>query len=119
VPLSVTVTVPDFPDDYEFGVNGMGVFTNGQARELSQDEEMGYYNEYGQSVKNGTADTPSIKVSGTALVKDADLPELPQFTPTETEIPPQEAPPASTDNTGSSDVAGTPSTAETPEGGDT
>lgn len=75
--LKVTVTMPDFPDDYEFGINGLGLFQNGKAREITEEQELGYYNEFGLSVRDGTKDTEYIKVEGTALVKGSDLPEPP------------------------------------------
>lgn len=40
--LEVTVDHPDYPDGTEFGIVGLGVFKNGEAREVTEDEERAF-----------------------------------------------------------------------------
>jgi hypothetical protein len=67
--LKVTVTNSDFPEDYEFEVRGLGLFTNGKSRSVTEDEEAAYIGLNGVSVRDGTKGSENIKVEGTAEVK--------------------------------------------------
>jgi hypothetical protein len=73
--------MPDFPPDMEIGVNGLGVFQNGTARDVTEEEEWGYFNNFGVPPATGMADTENIKTSGTPTVKDSDFPDPTDTTP--------------------------------------
>jgi hypothetical protein len=67
--LKVTVTNSDFPDDHEFEVRGLGLFTNGKSRSVTEEEEAAYVALNGVSVRDGTKESEYLKVEGTAEVK--------------------------------------------------
>jgi hypothetical protein len=84
--LTLTYHNPDFPDDYEFGVEGLGQFKNGEAREVTEEQEQAFVNANRMLVKDALEGNELFTVEGDATVTEA--PEEP--TPSEEEAPAEE-----------------------------
>jgi hypothetical protein len=68
--LTVTFENKEYPDGFEFGVEGLGLFKNGEAREISEEEEKTYFAATGYSVKTGFSNSANVKVEGEGTVSD-------------------------------------------------
>jgi hypothetical protein len=88
--LKVTYTHPAFPDDYEFDVYGVGLVTNGEAKELTAEEEQAAVGKLGMPVRDYLGESEDMKVEGTATVKAADIPPPPEEVETTQVIDPEE-----------------------------
>lgn len=73
--LTVKVDHPDFPADTELAIEGLGVFKNGEEREVTDEQEQAFVNARGMHVRQGTENDPFVSVSGTST---ATLPEPPE-----------------------------------------
>lgn len=67
--LKVTFKHPDFPSEAEFDVIGLGLFKNGQAKTLSEEEEAMFVSLNGESVRDRLKGNEMFKVEGTSEVK--------------------------------------------------
>lgn len=72
--LSVKVQNKEFPDDHVFAIDGLGLFTNGKAREVTKEEEQAFVDARGIAVRDALGGE-SFDVSGTATAKVPDPPE--------------------------------------------
>jgi hypothetical protein len=67
--LSIKINNPDFPEGHEWGVNGLGAFVNGTARDISKEEEQTFVDLTLASAKDSFSNDPNIEVTGTATAK--------------------------------------------------
>lgn len=67
--LKVTVTNDDFPKDHEFEIRGLGLFTNGKSRAVTEEEEAAFVAEHGEGVREKLKGSENVKVEGTTEVK--------------------------------------------------
>jgi hypothetical protein len=68
--LTLTYHNPDFPDDYEFGVEGLGQFKNGESREVSEEQEQAFVTANRMLVKDALEGNELFKVEGEAIVSE-------------------------------------------------
>jgi hypothetical protein len=74
MPTTLKFTNDAFPPDTEFGVEGIGVLKNGQAKELTEDEERAYAASTRSLIHESCKDSEMFEVSGTPTftsIKDA------------------------------------------------
>jgi hypothetical protein len=86
VGLTATIDQPDFPDGYEFGVEGLGILKNREATEISEEREEAYAAAHGQLMQDAFAEAGNIKIEGSPIVTE--IPEVHG-----TEFPTEEAAP--------------------------
>lgn len=91
--LRAKIQHPDFPEGYEFSVEGLGIFKNGEEREVTAEQEQSFVNVRRSHVKDALKDHPHLSVSGEpeAEVPESETEEA-SFTPVEPENIPQEQP---------------------------
>lgn len=65
---SVKVDHPAFPSGHEFAIDGLGIFKNGSARKVTEEQELAYRDLTGNSVKDGLK-AGYIKIEGTTELK--------------------------------------------------
>lgn len=66
--LTAKYTNDAFPSDQEFGLEGVGVFVNGQAREVTEDEERAFVASNRTTFEEWVKDNESWEVSGSGYV---------------------------------------------------
>lgn len=71
--LKVTVENDAFPKDHEFEIRGLGLFTNGKARTITEEEEQAFVALNEKSVKDAVKGSNYIKVEGTSEVKVSEV----------------------------------------------
>jgi hypothetical protein len=74
--LKVTYEHPDFDKGHEFSVNGLGILKNGEATEISDEQERTFVATNQASVRDALKGNGAFTVEGTASVKESDLDEL-------------------------------------------
>lgn len=68
--LSIKVQNDTYPDDVVFEVVGLGAFTNGEQRELTEDQERAYVSMYQMPVTEGIGENANVAVSGSPVVEN-------------------------------------------------
>jgi len=68
----VTVSNDQFPEGHEFEVVGLGLFKNGEAREVTEDQEKQFVSLYGMSVADRVGEQDSVQISGSPIVENID-----------------------------------------------
>ncbi len=68
--LSITVNHPDYPDGMEFGIQGLGLFKNGEARDVTEDEERAFISYAQTAPKERLEQSAFLDVSGSAIITD-------------------------------------------------
>jgi hypothetical protein len=72
VPLSVTVANDAFPDDTKFEIVGLGEFTNGEAREVTEEQEKVFVSMYQMPVEEKVGESENVDISGTTTIENMD-----------------------------------------------
>jgi hypothetical protein len=72
VTINIKVGNDVYPDDYVFEVIGLGAFTNGEERELSEDEERSFVSMYQMPVIERIGENANVSVSGSPTVENLD-----------------------------------------------
>lgn len=92
--LTVKVDHPDYPEGMLFGINGLGLFENGTAREVTEDEERNFA-AYAQVGANDIlGQSAFLEVSGSPIITDLedvlgkDVTSTPSSDPTAMNIDP-------------------------------
>lgn len=67
--LSIKINNEDFPADHKFSIDGLGVFENGKAREVTNEEEQAFVTERGIAVRDAFTSDSNVEISGTATAK--------------------------------------------------
>lgn len=67
--FKITYKHPDFPNDWEFDVTGVGTMTNGKAKTLNEEEEAAFIVRNRVGVKEYFKGNEMVEVSGTTEVK--------------------------------------------------
>lgn len=70
VGLTATIDQPDFPDGFEFGVEGLGMLKNREAVEISEEREESYAAAFGVLIKDAFAEAGNIKIEGSPIVTE-------------------------------------------------
>lgn len=70
MPLTVKYEHPDFPTDQEFDIAGIGVVTNGEEKELTNEEEIAFITSRRLTVRDGFEDDERMTISGTTSVQN-------------------------------------------------
>jgi hypothetical protein len=85
---------PEFPPDSEFSINELGLFLNGQEREISEDEERLFVGVHGITIEDALQGNAVVAVSvGDATLTTDDLNTLiPPEVNAEEEVVPPDAP---------------------------
>jgi hypothetical protein len=92
--LTVKVDHPDYSEGTEFGINGLGLFKNGEAREITEEEERAYASYAQVGAGDMLKQSDYLEVSGTPIVTDLeevlgkDVSSLPSPDPTAMNIDP-------------------------------
>jgi hypothetical protein len=92
--LTVKVDHPDFPEGMEFGINGLGLFENGTAREVTEDEERNFAAENQVGAGDVLGQSAYLDVSGSPIITDleevlgVDVTSTPSADPTAMNIDP-------------------------------
>lgn len=82
--LTVKITRAEFPEDQEFSISALGVFTNGEGREVTPEQEQAFVDERRISLRDALANDADIEVSGNATAKVPDPEPTEEPTTTET-----------------------------------
>lgn len=83
--LTIEMDHPAYPDGYEIGITGLGVFKNREAREVTEEEELAFASFYGELAQDRLKDAEMFTVSGTAVVTsmpDVEISDRPSLDPT-------------------------------------
>jgi hypothetical protein len=72
VALTVTVANDAFPDDTKFEVVGLGEFTNGEAREVTEEQEKVFVSMYQMPVEEKVGESGNVDISGTTSIENMD-----------------------------------------------
>jgi hypothetical protein len=72
VAFSVTVQNDAYPDDQTFEVIGLGEFTNGQARDVTEEEERAFVSANQKPVDEAIGENQSVSVSGSTTIDNMD-----------------------------------------------
>lgn len=85
----VTYTHDDFPKDHEFEIRGLGLFINGKAKEIDEEQEIVFISETRKTIKDAFDGDENITVEGTTEVRGgvigvlgvdpADISDTPDF----------------------------------------
>jgi hypothetical protein len=67
--LTVKINNPEFPEDHLFAINGLGIFENGTAREVTKEEEQAFVDLKGVAARDALSSSGIFEVSGTATAK--------------------------------------------------
>lgn len=70
--LSVKVQNDAYPADTEFEIMGLGVFTNGQEREVTEDQERAFVSMNQKSVEDALGQGDSVSFSGSSAIENID-----------------------------------------------
>jgi hypothetical protein len=84
VAVTVTYDHPDFPDGYEFYIQGLGLTPNRESVEVSEEQERAFYYFQRVPLMEALDNTEHVNISGTPVVTD--------FSATDVEI--SDTPPA-------------------------
>lgn len=93
--LTVTLDHPDYPDDFEMGIVGLGLFKNREGREVTEEQEKAFVSFYRMEAKEKLEQSDMITVSGTAAVTDledvlgVDISDRPSLDPTAMNLDPE------------------------------
>ncbi len=68
--LTVKVDHPDFPEGTEFGIQGLGLFKNGESREVTEEEELSFASLYQMGAKDKLEQSKAITVDGSPIITD-------------------------------------------------
>lgn len=68
--LTLTHEHPDFPDDYEFYYNGIGVVKNGETLDISEEQERAFISFYGKTISEAFYGSDVATLGGTAAITD-------------------------------------------------
>lgn len=70
--LEITVKNDDFPKDYEFDIRGLGLFKNGESREVTAEQEAAFVSITGNTIRDSIAGSSTISAKGRAAAKDTE-----------------------------------------------
>src|SRR4051794_40127214 len=70
--ISVTVSNEQAPEDRVFEIVGLGAFTNGETREITEEQERAFISLYQMSVADAIGEQDAVKVSGTSTIDNID-----------------------------------------------
>jgi hypothetical protein len=87
--LEITVSNDMYPEDHTFEVMGLGEFTNGESRELTEDQEKSFVSLYQMSVADRVGENESVAVSGSSAIENMD--DVLGVDISDTPAPPEEA----------------------------
>lgn len=68
--LSVKVDHPDYPSGMEFGITGLGLFKNGEGREVTEEEERAFISFTQTAPEETLKQSDFLSVSGSPFVTD-------------------------------------------------
>jgi hypothetical protein len=98
VALTVTVQNDAYPDDTEFEVMGLGLFTNGESREVTEDQEKLFVSMNQAAVEETIGENENVAISGATTIENMDEvlgTDVSDTIPApEVEAPPEETPAA-------------------------
>jgi hypothetical protein len=72
VALTVTVQNDAYPDDTEFEVMGLGLFTNGESREVTEEQEKVFVSMHQAPVEEQIGENENVAISGTTTIGNLD-----------------------------------------------
>jgi len=72
----VSLNHPDFPKDFEFAINGLGVIPNGGTLKVDEDMERLFVAQRGLPLKDALGGNPLMKVTGTTSLPKAERDDL-------------------------------------------
>jgi hypothetical protein len=70
--LSVTVSNDQYPDDQEFEIVGLGAFKNGEAREITEEQEKTFVSLYQMAATDKLGEQDAVTVSGDSTIENID-----------------------------------------------
>jgi hypothetical protein len=100
---SLTYDHPDFPKGILFAIFPLGQLANGEATEITEDQERDFLSTHGMTIRDFFEDRDDVKVTGSPEIKGAEANDL-------IESSPANAPDTTTDNA--------PDTSDKNEGGE-
>jgi hypothetical protein len=68
--LTMTYHNPAYPDDYEFGVEGLGLFKNGESREITEEQEQAFVTSGRMLVSDAFENNEMFTVEGEPTVSE-------------------------------------------------
>jgi hypothetical protein len=72
--LTVTFHNPAYPDGYAFGIEGLGVLNNGEASEISEEQEQAFANATGATIAEAFENNEFATVEGDPTVSGPEEP---------------------------------------------
>lgn len=92
--MSYTLTFkhPDFPDDYEFGIAGLGRIKNGGTLEVDEENERRYIAEHGMTLEDAFRNSTGFEITGGSTLERDDLNKLLERYAPPVEVSENEAP---------------------------
>lgn len=70
--LTLTVDHPDFPEGTVFGIQGLGLFNNGESREVTEAEEISFASYYQMDPKEKLSQSALLTVEGDSTIENLD-----------------------------------------------
>ena len=67
---------PHFPEGHEFGISGLGVFKNGETREISEDEERFFVAHRGMTLEDAFGNSATSELTGSSSLSNEEVTSL-------------------------------------------
>jgi len=68
--LTLTLDHPDFPDDREFEISGLGLVKNRESAEIDEEQERAFAAFHGRTLEDALKGNDQISLNGTATLTD-------------------------------------------------
>jgi hypothetical protein len=78
---SLTYDHPDFPKGILFAIFPLGQLANGEATEITEDQERDFLSTHGMTIRDFFEDRDDVKVTGSPEIKGAEAKELADNSP--------------------------------------
>jgi hypothetical protein len=76
VSYTLTYEHPQFPQDYEFGINNLGLVKNGGSIEIDEDVERMFMASQGRTIEAALATDPFVTLSGSSALSQEERDSL-------------------------------------------
>jgi len=74
--FTLTVNHPEFPPETVFSVNYLGAAPNGSSFDVDEEQERAFITAYGVPVDQAFANNPTVTLSGSSTLTQADIDKL-------------------------------------------
>ena len=88
---TVNLNHPQFPEGFEFGINGVGIVPNGGSTDVDEESERMFITQYGYTLEDAFKDNAVATVTGSSSLSEDELTSL--LPPPEPEVTPEEVTP--------------------------